>query len=82
MQVERVCTTRPPDENPELSTLLAKRWVYLDRKRVQMVHAGFGTLKEGLYGMEPPLRAQDLRRPAYNIFIPVGGVGGGKPQAD
>ena len=66
--MERSCTRRPPDEVLSLADLLGSRWVYLDQKRSQMVNLGFGPLVEGLYGMEAPLRAQDMRRPAFHIF--------------
>ena len=46
--VERICTTRPPVSNREIATLMANQWVYLDRKRVQIVNAGYGKLTEGL----------------------------------
>ena len=71
--VERICTPRPPKESAELASLMANQWVYLDRKKSQLIGAGFGEITKGLFGAIKHLRAHGLQRDAPGAFIPVGG---------
>ena len=51
-----------------MADLLGSHWAYLGQTRNLMLSLGFGPLIEGLYGVEEPLRAQDMRLPAFDVF--------------
>ena len=72
--VERVCTNRPPNGNPELATLMANQWVYLDRKRGQLIGAGYQEITKGLFGAMKHLRAHGLKRDTPGAFTPAWGA--------